>query len=83
MQVKREIIEKDTKTHAERRMSLDEGSVQVLAVHRAGAEQALAFVGASLSPQAFVFSHHPDGLDPWRPNYVTLAFVRLHAPGGS
>jgi integrase len=24
-----------------------------------------------------VFSHHPGGLQPWRPNYVTLAFVRL------
>jgi integrase len=77
VQVKRELIEKDTKTHAERSMTLDAGSVEVLAEHRDEVERAIAFAGASLSPDAFVFSHGPDGLEPWRPNYVTLAFVRL------
>jgi integrase len=77
VEVKRQVIEKGTKTHAKRRMTLDEGSVRVLAAYRTEVEEALALAGATLSPDAFVFSHHPGGSKPWRPNYVTLAFVRL------
>jgi integrase len=77
VEVKRQVIEKDTKTHAERRLTLDHGSLDVLAAYREDVEAALAFAGVKLSRDAFVFSHQPDGLRPWRPNYVTLAFVRL------
>ena len=30
-----------------------------------------------LALDAFVFSHQPDAREPWKPNYVTLAFGRL------
>ena len=71
------LIEKDTKTHAERRMSLDERTLAVLAAHRAHLDAVLAVARVSLAPDAFVFSHEPDGRQPWRPNYATLAFGRL------
>jgi integrase len=61
------LVERATKTHAERRLSLDPGTIEAL---------------ESLRPLAndrdrFVFSHDPDGTRPWRPDYVTLAFARL------
>ena len=71
------LIEKDTKTHAERRMSLDARTLAVLAAHRAQLEAVLAVARVSLASDAFVFSHEPDGRRPWRPNYATLAFGRL------
>jgi integrase len=77
VEVERRVIEKGTKTHAERRITLDQGSIQVLAAYRVEVDEALAFAGTALSRDSFVFSHHPGGLQPWRPNYVTLAFVRL------
>src|SRR5262249_14291849 len=33
--------------------------------------------GTELRRDAYVFSRDPEGLDPWRPGYVTLAFSRL------
>jgi integrase len=77
VQVKRDVIEKSTKTHAERRVTIDEGTIRVVTDYRTAASHLLAFGGLDLSPDAFVFSHRPDGLEPWRPNYVTLAFGRL------
>ncbi len=77
VQVKREVIEKSTKTHAERRVSLDAGTVRMLEEHRCRLEGTLRFAGATLDSESFVFSHDPEGLAPWRPGYVTLAFVRL------
>ena len=37
----------------------------------------MMFAGLPRSDEAFVFSHHPAGLEPWRPHYATLAFRRL------
>jgi integrase len=71
------LIEKDTKTHAERRMSLDERTMEVLTGHREMLQSLLDTADVRLSDGAFVFSHEPDGTQPWRPSYVTLAFSRL------
>jgi integrase len=35
------------------------------------------FCSVTLDPTAFVFSDHERGIEPWRPNRVTLAFRRL------
>ena len=35
------------------------------------------FAGTEIPPASFVFSHEVDGHTPWRPDYATLAFVRL------
>ena len=77
VQINKTVIEKDTKTHAERRVALDEGTVRVLEALRDRMVLALAIAEEELPSDAFVFSHRPDGLLPWYPNYATLAFARL------
>jgi integrase len=77
VEVGRDLIEKDTKTHAERRVSLDTGTVDALRAYRSSVEEILAVAEARRSDEGFIFSHEIDGSRPWRPNYVTLAFSRL------
>ncbi len=72
-----QVIEKDTKTHQVRKVSLDEETAAVLAAHRAVREELAAKCGAEVSANSFVFSHEVDFSKPWRPNYATLAFGRL------
>ncbi len=59
------VVEGPTKTHAERRLSIDPGTVDRLRRMRASAH-----------PDGFVFSHD-GGVTPWRPDYATRAFARL------
>jgi integrase len=71
------LIEKDTKTHSSRKITLDPGTKAALAgQHSRHVERAATF-DVALSTSAFVFSDSPDGSTPWRPGRVTLAFVRL------
>lgn len=71
------LTEKSTKTHAARRVCLDEATLTLLADRlRALTERAQA-CGVSPALSAFVFSDAADASTPWRPNRVTLAFVRL------
>ena len=72
-----ELIEKDTKTHAARRIRLDPGTVERLREHRAARLGLGTELGTILRPDDFVFSNDPAGQTPWRPGYVTLAFCRL------
>jgi integrase len=71
------VIEKDTKTHAARRMTLDAGTISDLERHREHCREVARACGADLCRDAYVFSRDPAGADPWRPGYVTLAFGRL------
>jgi integrase len=71
------VIEKDTKTHAARRMTLDAGTVAELERHHERCAEIARACGTDLRPDAYVFSRDPAGSDPWRPGYVTLAFSRL------
>ena len=72
------LVEKDTKTHASRRIALDPDTVATLrAQQRRMATRALA-CGVGLDKEAHIFSRDPDGLRPWAPNDVTKAFH----PGG-
>jgi hypothetical protein len=59
-EVKRDVIEKSTKTNAGRRITLDVGSVRVLTDSRNAARHLLAFGRLDLLPDAFVLSHRPD-----------------------
>ena len=72
-----ELIEKDTKTHQVRRVSLDEATLAVLEQHRDRCQQLAAECGAELTGDSYLFSHEVDFSQPWRPNYATLAFGRL------
>ena len=71
------LTEKATKTHASRNVSLDAATLTLLAEHRRALAERAAVFGTSLEGLSFVFSDAPDAGIPWRPNRVTLAFVRL------
>lgn len=71
------VVVKDTKTHAIRSVSLDEGTVAVLAEHAERAQAAAAATKVKITKDAYVFSHEPDGSQPWRPEYATLCFRRI------
>jgi integrase len=72
-----ELIEKDTKTHQVRKVSLDEETTAVLTAHRAACEELAGRCGTTVTANSFLFSHEVDFSKPWRPNYATLAFGRL------
>ena len=71
------LVEKDTKTHAKRRVSLDAETRSSLEAHRRTCEHRARACDVELPPTAFVFSDMPDGSAPWRPSRVTLAFRRI------
>jgi integrase len=82
VQVGRQLYEKDTKTHQARRLSLDPGTVDVLAEFKSEAEARLVPFGLSLPEAAFVFSDESDGSKPWNPERITRAFSRFCAQEG-
>lgn len=73
------IVEKETKTHQARRIALDDGTMAELARHRALMDSRAEFCGVVLDPKGYVLSDHERGVEPWRPDRVTLAFTRLCA----
>jgi integrase len=62
-------VQRPTKTHAERRLTLDSVTLAELGELRGCLP--------SLDADRYIFSHDPDGASPWRPDYATLAFARL------
>ena len=71
------LVEKDTKTHAARRIALDRGTLEVLRAHRERCDSVAAACGVVLAKDAFVFSASPDGSTPWQPENLTSGFRRL------
>ena len=72
-------MRKDTKTHQDRRLAIDEITVAVLAGQRALAQGALDGTGVELPGTAYVFSHDPLGEAPWDPNWVTKKVAEVAA----
>jgi len=68
------VEEKDTKTHAARRLRLDAATVEELRRHRRAAEGRAAEFAVEVVRDAFVCSHAPDGSSPLRPDQVTRYF---------
>lgn len=66
---------KGTKTHAARRLALDESTVDVLRAQRTESEQRAAAVGVPLAPDAYVWSQDVASRTPYRPDRVTGQFV--------
>jgi integrase len=64
-------MRKDTKTHQDRRLAIDDVTVAVLSERRLQIEEELGRVGCDLPDNAYVFSHEPTGDAPWEPNWVT------------
>lgn len=71
------VVEKDTKTHASRRIALDPGTAYALGEHHQRAVSRASACDADLPEAAHVFSRDPDGRRPWAPNDVTKAFIRV------
>jgi hypothetical protein len=68
------LVEKDTKTHQARRVTLDSATVAVLAAHRERAEYRARLAQVELPPGALLFSR--DGLGRSRG-------IRIRSPDGS
>jgi integrase len=72
-----ELTEKSTKTHASRRISLDQETLSSLGSQRSRNEERAQAVDTKLPAKAYVFSDSADGSVPRRPNRVTHAFIYL------
>jgi integrase len=75
----RPLIDKDTKTHAKRRVAIGSDTVELIKSYRLRQVQAALAVGASLPPDAYVFSQKADGSKPASPDGVTHRFQLLAA----
>jgi integrase len=62
---------KDTKTHQDRSLAIDEITVTVLAERRQSLAEQLSEVGIGLPANSYVFSPDPLGEEPWNPDWVT------------
>jgi integrase len=76
------LIDKDTKTHAKRRVAVGAGTVELLKAHRARQAAAALAAGAALPPDAYVFSRSPDGGKAISPDGVSHRFQELAAQFG-
>lgn len=76
------VAEKDTKTHAARVAVLGAGGMELLRRHRAHVDALAAEVGATVAPDAFMFSRSPAGSEPVRPDYVTKFATKVNKKAG-
>jgi len=72
-----QLVEKDTKTHAARRIALSDDSLVLLEEHQRRCGQRAQACGAELVPEAYVFSFDPASRHPMNPDSVTHRFGRL------
>jgi integrase len=72
-----QVVEKDTKTHQQRRVALDAETVEVLREHRRRMEERAEALVLELADDARVFSYEPDGSACWLPDTVTQRYSRL------
>ncbi|MGH2627615.1 MAG: tyrosine-type recombinase/integrase, partial [Anaerolineales bacterium] len=73
---------KDTKTHAERIIALDPGTVSLLSRHRAEMESRARQCGTEFVRGAYILSESPDGSRPMRPDKASDVFKRLRVGVG-
>jgi hypothetical protein len=69
-------IEKDTKTHAARRIALDKATLAALATHQATAVERASIGGFAFDVSSFMFTG-ADGVSPVHPDALTSVFRRL------
>jgi integrase len=70
------LVEKDTKTHQARRLSLDPTTIGRLRSHRERMQALADAVDVPLGPDCYLFSDSVDSRTPWKPHFVSLAFRR-------
>lgn len=78
LDIARERIVQDTKTHALRGVGLDEVTAELLRRHRARAAELAEVAGVALDPDDFVFPKQPGSKEPMPPNTVGPAWRRLY-----
>ena len=71
------LVEKGTKTHSSRRVSLDAGTAAALVEHRVRMTARAVECEAVLEPSAFVFSNDAACAEPWFPDSISRSFKRL------
>jgi integrase len=71
------VVEKGTKTHQTRWVSLDPATVDLLARHVREMDERAAEAGAEVADDAFVFSLEADCSKPMRPDYMTRRTAQL------
>ncbi len=76
------LVEKDTKSHAARRVALDSRTVGLVRAHRERMAERAELFRVALTARSFVFSNAVDGSKPWYPDSVSRAFKRLCAEEG-
>jgi integrase len=76
------LIDKDTKTHAKRRVAVGAETVEALKAHRARQAAAALATGSTLPPDAYVFARSPDGSKPISPDGISHRFQELAAQLG-
>lgn len=76
------LFEKDTKTHAIRRIALDDQTLAVLTEHRRTADELARRAEVPLTDDAYLFTFDRGGAVPWTPDHVTKSFQRLRASLG-
>jgi integrase len=69
--------EKDTKTHQQRRITLDQATVELLRLYRARSEQCAAVLGIALPDNARMFSRDPDGSTWPLPDTISQRYERM------
>jgi integrase len=77
-----DLLVKDTKTHAVRRVKVGVGVMNLLAEHRLAMEARAAAEDTELLADGFIWSFEPDGGRPWRPDYLSLSWSRARARAG-
>jgi integrase len=70
-------IEKDTKTHRARRVTVDEATVEVLTEHRQRYEERCSEIGVKPAQTAYLFSYSPTNDRPCNPSGVTHRYGRM------
>jgi integrase len=75
----RPLLDKDTKTHAKRRIAIGAETVELLRAHRLRQAEAALAGGARLPPDAYVFSRAADASKPISPDGVSHRLQDLAA----
>ena len=74
--------EKGTKSHQERRIGLDDVSLELLRGHRAAVDELAAQLDLTVLEDGFVFSRSPVGSEPVRPDVITKFTIRAAKKAG-
>jgi integrase len=75
-------VRKDTKTHQDRRLAIDQITATVLAERRQAIIDQLGQVGVELPPDSYVFSPDLLGERPWNPDWVTHRVTEIARTAG-